>query len=282
MDEHTVELLKLSCQGWIARFELHPLGDETALRTDFQIPLDQHEVWLHVKQSLHYSEKTLEMALPLAISRDLRMFTITRYLFSWKPATAFVQASIESVFIPLSCDSYDKGGHDFPFQKIQTADHNNLYEQPVQLSHARYTYAMTFSQNSRYLVFSDHVDPRISEVASNLMLLEIRIHDHLGLSFVQSQKLPFNKSHTRPITDFVFHPRKGFLLYFHRNAKENHVPVPGLIEDEPLGPDIHINSLYMWIFMRKKPVVSKLIVKNANDITSNDDDLPFSNRADIF
>lgn len=286
MDEHTIDLLKESCQGWRARFELHPLDDETALLADFQIPLDQHEVWLHVRQSLHYSEQALEMALPLAISKNLGMFTIMRYLFSWKPATASVQASFEAVFIPLSCDSCDKAGHKCPFQEAQTADCSLICGQPVQLSRARYTYAITFSQNSRYLVFSDHVDPKVSEVASNLVILEIRIHDRLGLSFVQSQKLPFHKSHTRPVTDFVFHPRKGFLLYFHRDAEEDVrvvvEPIAGLIEDKPLEPNIHINSLYMWIFMRKKSAAPTLLFKNADDVTSNDDELPSSDRADIF
>ena len=282
VDEHSIELLKLSCQGWRARFELHPLGDETASLADFQIQLDQHEVWLHVRQSLHFSGQALEMALPLAISRDLGMFTIMRYLFSWKPATAFKGASFESLFIPLSCKSCDKVGHNCPFQETQAADYNNLCGRPVQLSRARYKYAMTFSQNSRYLVFSDHVDSKRSKVASNLVVLEIRTHDRLHLSFVQSQKMPFHKARTQPVTDFVFHPRKGFLLYFHRNAEQDDRSILGPIEGESLEPDIHINSVYMWIFMRKKPADSKLLLKNANHITSNDDELPFSDRADVF
>ena len=272
----------MSCQGWRARFELHPLGDETALIADIQIPLDQDEVWLHVRQSLHYSEQALEMALPLAISRDLGMFTVMRYLFSWKPATASVQALFESVFIPLSYDSCDMAGHDCLFQETQTADGNNLCGRPVQLSRARYTYAISFSQNTRYLVFSDHVDSKVAEVASNLVVLEIRIHDRLSLSFVQSQKMPFQKSRTRPVTDFIFHPRKGFLLYFHRNTEQDGRLVVGPFEDRSLEPDVLINSLYMWIFMRKKPAVSKLLLKNADDVTSNDEELPLSDRADIL
>lgn len=281
-DDHTIDLLKVSCQGWTARFELRPLGDETASLADFQIPLDQREVWLHIRQSLQRSEQSLEMTLPLAISRDLGMFTIMRYLFSWKPATAFAQASFDSVFISLPCNLCGKAEHDCSCQETQTADGNNFYERPIQLSRAQhYTYAITFSQNSRYLFFSDHADPKTSMVASNLVVLEIQMYDRLGLSFVQSQKMPFHKSHSRPVTDVVFHPRKGFLLYFHRNAEQGNESVAGLIEDQMVDRNIHTNSIYMWIFTSKKLAFSNLLFNNADHFTSNDE-LSFSNRVNIF
>ena len=87
--------------------------------------------------------------------------------------------------------------------------------------------------------------------------------------------MPFHKSQTRPVADFFFHPRKGFLLYSHRKTEQDHRSVAGPIEDEPLELDFHTNSLYMWTFIYKKPAVSKLLFKNADDVTSNDDELSF-------
>ena len=283
MDDHIIDLLKASCQDWRARFELRPLGDGAASMADFHIPLDQREVWLHVRQSLQRSNQALEMKLPLAISRDLGMFTIMRYLFSWKPATAFAQASFDSVFIPLPCNSDNETGHECFCQETQRADGNIFCGWPVQISRAQhYTYAISFSQHSRYLFFSDHADPETSIVASNLVILEIRLYDRLSLSLVQLQKTPFHKSHTRPVTDVVFHPRKEFLLYFHRNPCQDDTSIEGVIEDTELDRNIHANSIYMWIFTSRKTAFSKLPFKKADHVRENEDELPFYDRTNVF
>ncbi|KAH6714527.1 hypothetical protein BKA61DRAFT_673850 [Leptodontidium sp. MPI-SDFR-AT-0119] len=96
--------------GWIAKYEIWALATEPWCTVDHRFSLDATEVWIQMKQTMCQREENFwetggwGMQFPMAISKDARMFTVLRTLYSLKPATSKPGLILESSVLGMDFD----------------------------------------------------------------------------------------------------------------------------------------------------------------------------------
>jgi hypothetical protein len=95
------ETILKTCQGWIARYEIHQIGNETTSKLVWCIALDQNEVFLQLRQSLRLSALGFwKLAFPLSISKDLTVLTVLRKVFIFEISIAREPGNNTTNFAP--------------------------------------------------------------------------------------------------------------------------------------------------------------------------------------
>jgi hypothetical protein len=108
-----VRTLRDLSTGWIARYEIWSLASEVKCTVDHKFSLDSNEVWLQMKQTMCQREEGSEepsgwgMQFPMAISKNARMFTILRTLYSLRPATSTPGLILETSILNLDFDGFE-------------------------------------------------------------------------------------------------------------------------------------------------------------------------------
>jgi hypothetical protein len=103
----SLESLRDLSIGWIARYEIWSLASEIRCTIDHRFSLDSSEVWLQMKQTMCQRETEFDepggwgMQFPMAISKNARMFTALRTLYSLNPAISKPGLILETSILDL-------------------------------------------------------------------------------------------------------------------------------------------------------------------------------------
>jgi len=114
----TYELLQKLSRGWVARYEIWSLTGESQCIIDHQTGLNSNEVLLQMTQSMCYREelendggRNWEMQFPLAISADVRMFTVLRSLYCTAPAMERKSLIMQSITLSMAMNDGRTSSH---------------------------------------------------------------------------------------------------------------------------------------------------------------------------
>jgi hypothetical protein len=141
-DAATDDMIRKTCRGWTARYEIHTIDDQSRQECSGTMILDEDEIVLHLRQSLRRSPLGYwRLAFPLFISKDLTIVIVLRTIVVIDSTASGGNASLRSQSLVLPLD----------------------YSESVQLnwSHGRpffelsYVYACELSQDNKYIVFRD-------------------------------------------------------------------------------------------------------------------------------
>jgi hypothetical protein len=166
------------CTDWIARYEVWNLHTKQKI-ADMRIPLDNSEVWLHMRQSLY--EKTSgewSTSFPAVISNDVRSFVILRTLFVFHVPTTTTAATYQKAVLKIDFAESHQDRWTKCLKPFNPLD-DKIRDRPLKWIHRdRYTYTITLSPNSRYLSFMDY------DLSTNLAIFEIILENTLRTEFI--------------------------------------------------------------------------------------------------
>lgn len=186
------------CSNWLVRYELWNIQTKKSI-VKIRVPLDEGEVWLHMRQSLY--EKDLgdwSTSFPMVISNDVLCFVVLRTVFVfYVTALASSQATYQQVVLPTDF----VGSHTHRWTDALTAFdplNDKIRDLPLKwIYRDRYSYSIELSPNGRYLSFVDY------EVSSNLAVFEILREGTLKLDLLINIHVGFL---CRNGMKTVFHP----------------------------------------------------------------------------
>lgn len=156
-DSH-FQQLRLSCSGWIAQYELQSIDGKGGITKSLRIPLQEDDILLHLTQSLrrldHYLDGTerWELLFPITIAPDPILICILRKVY----VLNFSSKGASYMHHTLQLDFHDHLKRKWcilersKLWSLQTID---CYK--YTMDHV-YEYKITFSPNSKYLVFCDN------------------------------------------------------------------------------------------------------------------------------
>ena len=217
-------LHKLS-SGWVARYEIWSVGAEAMCTIDHKFSLDNNEVWLQLKQTMCQKEATSwdsggwGMQFPISISKNARMFTVLRTLYSLKPAASKSGLILESSVLNINIDGVESPHWSSSNEGLVSDD--ALFKSSQLEADERfdrrdlYLYWFFFQRDSRSLLFVSQ-DLQTRSMAA---IFEIQSSPELVTSVVNSGELKIKGSvlrHPSWCRNFnqvqvIYHPRSPLL-----------------------------------------------------------------------
>jgi ABC-type dipeptide/oligopeptide/nickel transport system ATPase component len=189
------------CRGWIATFEMFAVDKEIRRVAQLDIPLEDTEIWIQLRQSLHRDTSSWRTSFPMAISEDAKSFVILRRLFVINSSRNLRSSSVTSVTIPMDFSHH--------LEENWFADTTTTAKQsPSEPTSLRwfpnlYTYFLTFSADGHYLCFTD--SHRASYVTKScLAVFEIGDSKDLNVTLVGGILYDIRFRHA--INSITFHP----------------------------------------------------------------------------
>ncbi len=165
----TYELLQKLSRRWVARYEVWSLTGQSQIVVDHRISLDTDEVLLQIVHSMCYQDdienaggRNWGMQFPLAISADVRIFTVLRSLYCIKPALKQRGLIMESSTLSMTMNDGRTSPHWSldKLEKLVELKDPKAYMATEELAlderfkgNSVYLYWLNFDPSSQYLLF---------------------------------------------------------------------------------------------------------------------------------
>jgi hypothetical protein len=204
------DLVENFCHGWFARYELRSTDGTYGHLSDVIIPLDPSEVALQMKQSFrHECHASWKTSFPTAISPDGLTLVILRTVYQISNERRLNSSPRwRASVLPLhTIDGLQDKRTQSKLHAFNPATPNLQHLPPALrlLSRDWYRYSITFSADSRHLLFSDHFEAFIGH------LVLFQILDGGAVRLVANTTFHCVKARSIQLT--AFHPELTVLAF---------------------------------------------------------------------
>ncbi len=199
LPEYLLNDLKKVSAGWLARYELFALEDQSVPQGSTDLPLQDAEIFLLLRQSLRISAfKTWTLTFPMAISSDLSTIIVLRTAFAFD-----IGLAIDN--LPMKYTSAT-----FPLYSSKWSESRPFFDYTVS-----YEWLISFD-NQFVLYHSFDRSPRTNEPSEPLKIFRIAYKVNIEVDQINTiniDELRFNGKNYNDDFFWALHPRKPQFIF---------------------------------------------------------------------